>query len=99
MFIPLQLLNQLGITELIYLMPLKIQGSFRVQSIYKGDKVAYITLKDKSDGSIVKVGVPMPLHKDVIDDGLVKLDGDLSSRLFGNNVSLNYNGVITATAS
>lgn len=79
-------------------MAIKISGSFRVQSIYAGEKVAYLTLMDKSDGSVVKVGASLPLPKDVTFDALVKLDGELKPRMFGNNVSLNYNGVITPTA-
>ena len=77
-------------------MPINISGSFRIQSIYVGDKVAYLTIKDKADGGICKVAHPLPLPKPVVDYALVKLDGVLHSRLFTNNVGLTFEGSITA---
>jgi hypothetical protein len=77
-------------------MPINITGSFRIQSIYTGDKVAYLTIKDKADGGICKVAHPLPLPKAVVDDGLVKLEGVLHSRLFSNNVGLTFDGIVTA---
>lgn len=73
---------------------LNIKGTFRVQSIYQNEKAAYLTLKDKDDNGIVKVAVDLPLPAGVIDDALISLDGKLVSRLFGNNVSLKYAGVV-----
>jgi hypothetical protein len=75
---------------------ISIKGRFRVQSVYVGDSAAYLSLKDKSDGSLTKIGVDLPLPKAVVDDGLIELDGPLVSRLYQNNVSLSYTGVITA---
>ena len=75
---------------------ISISGSFRIQSIYTGDKVAYLTIKDKSDGSICKVAHPLPLPKPIVDDALVKLDGVLHSRLFSNNVGLTFEGTVTS---
>lgn len=73
-------------------MALTLNGVFRVQSVYMAEKAAYITLKDKADGSLLKVAHSLPLPKHISDDVLVKLDGAVSSRLFGNNVSLTFNG-------
>lgn len=70
---------------------LKISGKFRVQSIYQGDSQAYLTLKDKTDGgSIVKVAFDLPLDKNIVDDGLIELDGQLAPRVYNNNVSLSF---------
>lgn len=75
---------------------ISIKGRFRVQSIYVGESAAYLSLKDKSDGALTKIGIDLPLPKAVVDDGLIDLDGPLTSRIFQNNVSLTYTGVITA---
>jgi hypothetical protein len=75
---------------------ISIKGRFRVQSVYVGENAAYLSLKDKSDGALTKISVDLPLPKAVVDDGLIELDGPLASRLFQNNVSLTYTGVITA---
>lgn len=75
---------------------ISIKGRFRVQSIYVGENAAYLSLKDKSNGELTKIGIDLPLPKAVVDDGLIELDGPLSSRVYQNNVGLSYTGVITA---
>jgi len=75
-----------------------IKGKFRVQSIYKGDDRSYITLKDKSTGHVLKVAMDNPINKNVVDDGLVELDGELVPSMFGNNLSVNYAGPVSVGA-
>jgi hypothetical protein len=75
---------------------ISIKGRFRVQSVYVGDTAAYLSLKDKSDGALTKIGIDLPLPKAVVDDGLIDLDGPLASRVYQNNVSLTYTGVVVA---
>jgi hypothetical protein len=77
-------------------MTINISGSFRIQNIYTGDKVAYVTIKDKADGGVCKIAHPLPLPKSIVDDALVKLDGVLHSRLFSNNVGLTFEGSVTS---
>jgi hypothetical protein len=79
-------------------MALSVKGTYRVQSVYMAEKAAYVTLKDKGDQSVLKVSFALPLPKAIVDDALVGLDGGISSRLFGNNVSLSYQGNVTAVS-
>lgn len=75
-----------------------IKGKFRVQSIYKGEDRSYITLKDKADGSILKVAMENPINKNVVDDGLIDLDGQLVPNMFGNNLSVTYSGPVAVAS-
>jgi len=77
---------------------LTVKGNYRVQSIYNGKDRAYVTLKDRADASVTKFAFPLPLNKAVVDDALLSLDGTVKSQLFGNNVSLNFEGNISAVA-
>lgn len=78
---------------------LKMQGNYRVQSLYQAEKACYLTLKDKDDGGIVKVAVGLPLPAGVVDDALLAFDGKLSSRMYGNQVSLTFVGSIKSAES
>jgi hypothetical protein len=75
---------------------ISVKGRYRVQQIYVGQNAAYLTLKDKADGSITKFGIELPLPKGVVDDGLIDLDGPLVSNVYQNNVGLTYSGVVVA---
>jgi hypothetical protein len=71
---------------------IKISGAYRIQSVYMAEKAAYLTIKDKADGSICKVAFELPLVKAIVDDALVQLDGVLLSRVYSNNVGLTFSG-------
>ena len=77
-------------------MPISITGAFRVQSIYLAEKAAYLTLKDKADGGMVKIAFDLPLAKPLVDDALVKLEGTLASRIYNNAVGLTFSGNVTS---
>ena len=77
-------------------MSINIVGAYRIQSIYQAEKAAYLTLKDKGDGSIVKIAFDLPLAKPIVDDALVKLDGVLLPRIYNNNVGLTFQGTVTS---
>ena len=75
-----------------------IKGTYRVLSIYNAEKAAYVVLKDKEDGSQVKIGFDLPLPAGFVDDALVSVDGKLAPRIFSNNVSLTYSGAVKAVS-
>jgi hypothetical protein len=77
---------------------LSVKGSYRVHSIYNGKNSSYVTLKDKSDGSLVKLAFKNPLPKQVVDDALISIDGTLKSDVYNGNVTLNYEGNVTAVS-
>jgi hypothetical protein len=75
---------------------LKIEGRYRIQSIYQGENAFYVNLKDKSDGSLVKMSFPLTDKKSLVDDGLIDLKGEVKTGLYQNNVTLAYEGTVNS---
>lgn len=79
-------------------MGINISGAYRIQEIYMAEKAAYITAKDKASGDIVKFSHALPLPKTIVDDGLVKLEGAIKTRIYQGKVSLEFDGIASAVS-
>lgn len=73
---------------------ISVSGVYRVVSLYPSEKVVYATLKDKQQGSMVKIAVPNPAPPALVDDGLISLEGTLDTRIYQNNVTLSFRGLV-----